>query len=121
MDEPEAARSLLSAGAVRERAHMLLDHGLAGRLDHFSVDLDCLDSCADEVIVTIRASYPDLDIPFHARWRHFAAGGLDRWGALAEAAGWQEPAAMARAARRRRLFEPPGGPVSRRCRRVDGP
>jgi len=37
------------------------------------------------VIATTRESYPDLDIPFHARWRHFAAGGFDRWGTLMQA------------------------------------
>ena len=42
-----AARRLLSAGAVRERASQLLDHGLAGRLAHFTVDLDRLPACAD--------------------------------------------------------------------------
>ena len=31
----------------------------------------------------IQENYPDLAIPYHARWRHFAAGGIDRWGALA--------------------------------------
>ena len=23
--------------------------------------------------------YPDLDVPYHSRWRHFEAGGVDRW------------------------------------------
>jgi hypothetical protein len=35
------------------------------------------------VAETARQRYPDLDIPFHARWRHFTAGGLDRWAGLA--------------------------------------
>jgi hypothetical protein len=83
---------------VRERAHELLGHGLAGRLDHFDIDLDRLESCADEVVATIRANYPDLDIPFHARWRHFAAGGIDRWGAVSESVGWTDAAARARSA-----------------------
>ena len=96
--EAQAARSLLSAEAVRERAHGLFAHGLAGRLDHFSVDLDRLESCADEVVTTIRAAYPTLDIPFHARWRHLAAGGLDRWGSLSHAAPWPDTASQARAA-----------------------
>ncbi|WP_240540099.1 URC4/urg3 family protein [Salinarimonas soli] len=85
MTGPTPARALLSAAAVRERAHAMLDLGLAGRLSHFSVDLDRLSACADEVIATTRESYPDLDIPFHARWRHFAAGGFDRWGTLMQA------------------------------------
>ena len=85
MTGPNPARALLSAAAVRERAHAMLDHGLAGRLAHFTVYLDRLSACADEVIATTRESYPDLDIPFHARWRHFAAGGFDRWGTLMQA------------------------------------
>jgi hypothetical protein len=88
----------LSAAAVRERAHGLLRHGLAGRLDYFEIALDRLDACADEVVATIQASYPDLDIPFHARWRHFSAGGIDRWGAVSESVAWTDPAAKARAA-----------------------
>jgi hypothetical protein len=97
-DEAMAARRLLSAVAVRDRSDQILAHGLAGRLHHFTVDLDRLDACADEVVRTIRLAYPSLDIPFHARWRHFSAGGVDRWGVLMEAVPWESPAAMARAA-----------------------
>lgn len=96
--DTEAAQKLLSAGAVRERAHALLDHGLAGRLDHFTIDLDRLPACADRVVAVIREAYPDLAIPFHARWRHFSVGGLDRWGALSDAAPWPDARARARAA-----------------------
>ena len=91
--EEAQARRLLSAAAVRERAHQILGHGLSGRLEHFAVDLTRLDACADEVVSTIRAAYPSLEIPFHARWRHFAAGGIDRWAAVAEGVPWQSPAA----------------------------
>jgi len=94
----EAAQSLLSAAAVRERANRMLEHGLAGRLQHFTVDLARLDACADEVVTTIRQAYPDLSIPFHARWRHFAAGGIGRWGAVMQGAPWEDAGAMARAA-----------------------
>lgn len=93
-----AARKLLSAAAVRERAHQLLQHALGGRLDHFEVDLDRLEACADEVVGTIRSAYPSLDIPFHARWRHFAVGGIDRWAAIAGGASWSDAGAMGRAA-----------------------
>ena len=93
-----AAQRLLSAAAVRERARQLLRAGLEDRLGHFTLDLDRLDGCADEVVATIRANYPDLKIPFHARWRHFSAGGVDRWGAVAAVAPWPDGAAMARAA-----------------------
>jgi hypothetical protein len=98
VDETRSARQLLSAAAVRERADHLFQHGLAGRLGHFAIRLDRLDACADEVVATIRQAYPHLDIPFHARWRHFSAGGVDRWAAVAEGARWPDEAALARAA-----------------------
>ena len=96
--EEAAARRLLSAAAVRDRAGAMLRLGLAGELEHFAVDLGRLGACADEVVATIRSDYPTLDIPFHARWRHFAAGGLDRWGTLAEAVRWDSAGQRARAA-----------------------
>jgi hypothetical protein len=92
------ARQLLSAAAVRGRAQQLLQHGCDGRLEHFAVDLDRLAACADEVVTTIEAAYPTLEVPLHARWRHFAVGGLKRWMTLARAAPWPDAAAKARAA-----------------------
>lgn len=96
--ETEAARKLLSAAAVRERSHQLLDAGLEGRLQHFTVNLSRLEACADEVAATIREAYPSLDVPFHARWRHFSAGGHDRWEAVMGGAPWTDAAEMARSA-----------------------
>lgn len=100
MPVPEfsTARSLLSARAVRARAETLLKAGLDGQLDHFVVDLDRLGPCADAVVETIREAYPDLAIPYHARWRHFSVGGFERWGSLVHAAPFEDPAEQARAA-----------------------
>lgn len=96
--EAQAAKSLLSAAAVRERAHRMLQLALDDRLDHFRVDLRRLDACADEVVATIRDAYPSLEIPFHARWRHFSAGGHERWGAVMHSAPWADAGQMGRAA-----------------------
>lgn len=81
--EAEAAKSLLSAAAVRERCRMVLDAGLAGRLTHFAVALDKLDVCAAYVAETVRRNYPTLAVPFHSRWRHFVLDGIDRYAAAA--------------------------------------
>jgi len=32
---------------------------------------------------TIRQRYPDLAVPYHSRWRHFEAAGVDRWAEMA--------------------------------------
>jgi hypothetical protein len=70
----EALRRLLGAAAVRERAHEMLELGLAGELDGWRIDLSRLPDAADLTAEVTRQSYPDLAIPFHARWRHFMAG-----------------------------------------------
>jgi hypothetical protein len=67
-------RGLLTAAAVRERAHEMLDLALAGEVEGWSVDLPRLAAAADLTATVTRERYPDLEIPFHARWRHFVAG-----------------------------------------------
>lgn len=96
--DSEAFRALLKPAAVRERAREMLELGLAGGLLHFSVQPERLEACADYVLETIRANYPTLDIPFHARWRHFVLAGDDRWQKLDQTAGFPDPAARGRAA-----------------------
>jgi hypothetical protein len=91
-----AAQSLLSAAAVRDRAHAML--ALGDRLPNFSVDFAKLDQAADIVIATTRAAYPSLDIPFHSRWRHFEIDGFDYWSELDWAMAWPSPEDKARAA-----------------------
>ncbi|MBV8746308.1 MAG: URC4/urg3 family protein [Xanthobacteraceae bacterium] len=91
------ALSLLSADAVRASARRMLALGLSDRLPHFRVDLTRLDPAVDLVLAIMRESYPSLDVPFHARWRHFVVGGVDRWAAIADACRWRDLAARARA------------------------
>lgn len=87
MAQAAAARRLLSPQAVRARAAEMLEHGMAGRLTAFFPDMAALEHCADHVVETIRAQYPDLVIPFHARWRHFCLEGNDLWAALSAPVG----------------------------------
>lgn len=96
--DPEAFRLLLKPAAVRERAQEMLALGRAGRLQHFTVHPERLEACADYVLDTIRANYPALDIPFHARWRHFTVGGIDRWSVLDLGAHFRDDGARGRAA-----------------------
>lgn len=96
--DPETFRPLLKPAAVRARAQEMLALGHAGKLLHFSVDSGRLEACADYVLNTIRANYPALDIPFHARWRHFSVAGVDRWQALDAKANFADARARGRAA-----------------------
>jgi hypothetical protein len=97
LGEAEAARSLLSAQAVRERAHEMLAAGLRGELEYFTIDMDSLGPAARVVSELIRVNYPDLKVPFHARWRHFTLGARDLWAERAAQTKWPTKAARARA------------------------
>lgn len=63
----------------------MLTLGLDGKLPHFRVDLGRLDAAVDLVADLTRKNYPTFDMPFHARWRHFVADGVDRHAPLAAA------------------------------------
>jgi hypothetical protein len=91
------ALSLLNAGAVRERAHRMLAIGLEDKLPNFQIRPDNMDGVVDLVIQTTRKAYPSLEIPFHARWRHFVVNGIDRWVEIASRSKWPNSAARARA------------------------
>lgn len=95
MDDLETARGLLSAAAVRSRAHEMLAIAEAGGLAEWRLDLARLDAAADLTAETVRLNYPDLKVPFHARWRHFVVEGRDLW---AEREKPSDPAALGRAA-----------------------
>jgi hypothetical protein len=95
--ETSAALSLLSAKAVRERAHRMLAIGLEDRLPNFRIRLDRMDGAIDLVLETTRKAYPSFDIPFHSRWRHFVANGKNRWADIAGRTKWPDRAARARA------------------------
>ncbi|HEY6704051.1 MAG TPA: DUF1688 family protein, partial [Xanthobacteraceae bacterium] len=54
-----------------------------GRSRYFTLDESRLEAVATYVADVTREAYPDLKIPYHSRWRHFSAGGIDRWNELA--------------------------------------
>ncbi len=98
MTDTAAARTLLAAAAVRERAHEMLAIAEAGGLSDWRVDLARLPATADIVADVIRNLYPTLQVPFHARWRHFVVGGRDLWAEMAATTDWPDANAKARAA-----------------------
>jgi hypothetical protein len=90
---------------VRTRAHRLFEAGKQGKLQHFTLDLARLPELAGIVAEVVRQNYPDLDVPFHARWRHFTVGHEDRWAALAAHANWKTPEPKARKMKARAAFD----------------
>lgn len=78
MKEKEVIAYLRSTEAIRDRCGVLFALGCEDRLLHFRPQLAQLEQVADYVIQVIRHQYPDLQIPFHSRWRHFEAGNVPR-------------------------------------------
>jgi hypothetical protein len=73
-----AAEILRTTTAIRERAAQLLARARRGESQWWTVHDDCMARASGEVVDATRSRYPKLHIPFHSRWRHFEAGGVDR-------------------------------------------
>ncbi len=72
------AAYLLGAAAVRERCAQVLDAAERGRTRHFRLAPERFGAVARRIAAVTRRRFPDLRVPYHSRWRHFAAGGIDR-------------------------------------------
>ena len=93
----DAVDRLRRTRTVRERAGALLARTRAGVSDAFVVHDERLDATAALVAAVTRERYPSLAIPYHSRWRHFEAGGVDRRAGLDERLAGADPGAKARA------------------------
>ena len=86
------ANALLSARAVRRHCEEIMVHVACGNSTHFKWCANQLGTTATYVAEVIREQYPSLSVPYHSRWRHFEAGGVDRWGALCREKKWDAAA-----------------------------
>lgn len=68
---------LLSPDAIRDRAAKIFARTEAGKTA-FVYHPEKFGSTVAYVLEVIKKNYPTLDIPFHSRWGHFRAGGIDR-------------------------------------------
>src|SRR5436309_2663767 len=83
LDTSGPLTQLLPAAAVRERCPLVHPFAADRRPPHFTLADTKRPAIADYVAEVTRAAYPDMAIPYHSRWRHFCAGGIDRWERLA--------------------------------------
>ena len=83
---------LLSAAAVRKRCGVVFAAAERGETRYFRLVPERLDDAVARAVAVTRRRYPDLAVPFHSRWRHFAAGGIDRAALVAPAADVPETA-----------------------------
>jgi hypothetical protein len=97
-EEAEAVAYLHTPVAIRERCAQLLGLACDDALQHFAYHPEQLEATAAYVLDITRATYPSLDIPWHSRWRHFNAGGVDRVAQLRQCLSGLEAAERARSA-----------------------
>ncbi|MDB9312081.1 URC4/urg3 family protein [Spirulina sp. CS-785/01] len=76
--EQQLADYLRTPAAIRERCGILLQLACDNRLPHFQCNLNQLDTVTDYVYQVTQKNYPDFNIPFHSRWRHFEVGTVSR-------------------------------------------
>ena len=70
--------ALRDPSTIRLQAHRILNMAKKDQLEHFALDPEKMTATASFVIDVITSQYPDLNIPYHSRWRHFEVGGVDR-------------------------------------------
>lgn len=73
---------LRQPGTVRARCQAVLRAADNNVSEYFRIDRHRLPAVAERVAALTLKRFPDLKIPYHSRWRHFEAGGLDRKPAL---------------------------------------
>lgn len=84
-EERAAIAYLRQPQAIRDRCQQLFDRCQTNQLSHFSCDLSQLEPVAAYVIATTQQLYPNFEVPFHSRWRHFDVGGTPRLAQLNQA------------------------------------
>ncbi len=78
------ADNLRNPHTIRERCANITAAIDQGESTHFRIRRERLDDAAALVAQVTRRRYPDGHIPYHSRWRHFEAGGVDRSAELDE-------------------------------------
>ncbi len=71
------AQLLLSPLGIRQRAQQIYQLALEGKT-HFHIHENKLPDVSAYVLDVIRHNYPDQQVPYHSRWRHFEVGDRDQ-------------------------------------------
>lgn len=91
LNEPAAAAAALrTTAAIRERADALLARARRDESRWFTIGPDDAMADATRAVADLtRERFGSGPIPYHSRWRHFEAGGVDRLAKLDELLGPQ--------------------------------
>jgi len=69
----ESTAFILSPLGIRQRAQQIYQLALQGKT-HFAIHEQKLAEVSDFVLQVIGENYPDKNVPYHSRWRHFEVG-----------------------------------------------
>ena len=94
---PHPLARLFDAGTVRARCAAISRSVASNVSSHFTLDRSRLPEAAERVAALTLRRFPDLRIPYHSRWRHFEAGGVDRKAELDDLLAGRSVAEVARA------------------------
>lgn len=92
----EAVRCLRAPSTIRQRCAAVTAHVARGDSSHFTLERGRLDEVAERVAALTRQRFPTLRVPYHSRWRHFEAGGVDRKAELDARLAGRSQVALAR-------------------------
>jgi hypothetical protein len=94
---PAVVARLRDVATVRRRSADVLAAVRTGSSPHFRLDEGRAADVAGRIAAITRSRFPDLVVPYHSRWRHFEAGGLDRKAEVDRALSGHSREARARA------------------------
>lgn len=97
VEVPPGVATLRDPATIRQRCANVTAAVDAGASAHFTLDRTRLDAVAERVAALTRMRFGEGPIPFHSRWRHFEAGGVDRKAELDAALAGRDAAEVARA------------------------
>jgi hypothetical protein len=69
----ESTAFILSPNGIRARAQQIYQLALEGKT-HFEIHEQKLTEVSDFVLQVIAENYPDKNVPYHSRWRHYEVG-----------------------------------------------
>lgn len=69
----ESTAFILSPNGIRARAQQIYQLALEGKT-HFEIHEHKLTEVSDFVLQVIAENYPDKNVPYHSRWRHYEVG-----------------------------------------------
>jgi hypothetical protein len=96
-ERPHLLAALHDPATIRLRCASVMRAVEANLSPSFRLDREALPALAERVARLTRERFPTLEIPFHSRWRHFEAGGVDRKAEMDTALAGQDRLGMARA------------------------